>query len=42
MGVVVNLDGKLDRKPSLDRLSELIADDIKAVNALIVQHMDSP
>jgi octaprenyl-diphosphate synthase len=26
----------------LDRLSELIADDIKAVNALIVQHMDSP
>ena len=42
MGVVVNLDGKLERKPSLDRLSELIADDIKAVNALIVQHMDSP
>ena len=42
MGVVVNLDEKLDRKPSLDRLSELIADDIKAVNALIVQHMDSP
>ena len=42
MGIVVNLDGKLDRKPSLDRLSELIADDIKAVNALIVQHMDSP
>jgi len=42
LGVVVNLDGKLDRKPSLDRLSELIADDIKAVNALIVQHMDSP
>ena len=42
MGVVINLDGKLDRKPSLDRLSELIADDIKAVNALIVQHMDSP
>ncbi len=42
MGVVVNLDGKLDRKPSLDRLSELVADDIKAVNALIVRHMDSP
>jgi len=42
LGVVVNLDEKLDRKPSLDRLSELIADDIKAVNALIVQHMDSP
>jgi len=42
LGVVINLDGKLDRKPSLDRLSELIADDIKAVNALIVQHMDSP
>ncbi|MDA1088708.1 MAG: polyprenyl synthetase family protein [Proteobacteria bacterium] len=42
MGVVVNLDGKLGRKPSLDRLSELVADDIKAVNALIVRHMDSP
>ena len=42
MGVVVNLDEKLDRKPSLDRLSELIADDITAVNALIAQHMDSP
>ena len=42
MGVVVNLDGKLDHKPSLERLSELITDDIKAVNALIVQHMDSP
>ena len=42
MGVVVNLDEKLDRKPSLDRLSELVADDIKAVNALIVRHMDSP
>jgi octaprenyl-diphosphate synthase len=42
LGVVVNLDEKLDRKPSLDRLSELVADDIKAVNALIVRHMDSP
>ncbi len=42
MGVVVNLDGKLDRKPSLDPLSKLVADDIKAVNALIVRYMDSP
>jgi octaprenyl-diphosphate synthase len=42
LGVVVNLDENLDRKSSLDRLSELVADDIKAVNALIVRHMDSP
>ncbi len=42
MGVVVDLEGKLDRKPSLDYLSELVADDIKAVNELIIRHMDSP
>ena len=42
LGIVVNLDGKRDRKPSLDRLSELVADDLKAVNALIIRHMESP
>ena len=42
MGIVVNLDGKRDKKPSLDGLNALVADDLKAVNALIVQRMDSP
>ena len=42
MGIVVNLDGGRGRKPSLDSLSELVADDIKAVNQLIVQRMVSP
>mgnify|MGYP002725714050 CR=1 FL=1 len=42
MGIVVDLEGKLDRKPSLDHLSDLTADDLKLVNALIVRHMDSP
>ncbi|MBC8338102.1 MAG: polyprenyl synthetase family protein [Rhodospirillales bacterium] len=41
MGIVVNLDGNRDKKPSLDGLNELVADDLKAVNALIVQHMES-
>ncbi len=42
MGIVVNLEGNRDKKPSLDELNELVADDLKAVNTLIVQHMDSP
>ena len=42
MGIVVNLDGGRGRKPSLDSLSELVADDLKAVNLLIVQRMASP
>ena len=42
MGIVVNLDEGRGRKPSLDSLSELVADDIKAVNQLIVQRMASP
>ncbi len=42
MGIVVNLDEGRGRKPSLDPLSELVADDIKAVNQLIVQRMASP
>ncbi|NQU60476.1 MAG: polyprenyl synthetase family protein [Rhodospirillales bacterium] len=42
MGIVVNLDEGRDAKPSLDALTALVADDIKAVNSLIVQRMDSP
>ena len=42
MGVVVTLGGERDRKPSLDGLSEFVADDLSAVNELIVRRMDSP
>ena len=42
MGIVVNLEGNRDHRPSLDELGNLVAEDLKAVNALIVQHMDSP
>ena len=41
MGVVVSLEE--DRsKPSLEALSGLVSDDLKAVNDLIIRHMDSP
>ena len=42
VGVVVNLDGERENKPTLDALTSLVADDIKAVNSLIVQRMHSP
>ena len=42
MGIVVSLDGNREQKPSLDGLNALVTEDLKAVNALIVQHMDSP
>ena len=42
MGVVVNLDGERDKRPSLDELHALIADDLKAVNEEIVKRMQSP
>ena len=42
MGVVVTLGDERDRKPSLDGLSEFVADDLGAVNELIVRRMDSP
>jgi octaprenyl-diphosphate synthase len=42
VGIVVSLDDGRGRKPSLDNLSELVADDLKAVNRQIVQRMDSP
>ncbi len=41
MGVVVSLDGER-KKPSLDALNQLVDDDLRAVNELIVRHMDSP
>ncbi len=41
MGVVVSLDGERE-KPSLDGLTDLIADDLRDVNELIIRNMDSP
>lgn len=41
MGVVVNLDGDR-KKPSLDTLTALVRDDLKAVNEQIILRMDSP
>ncbi len=41
MGIVVSLDGER-KKPSLDALNAIVADDMLAVNALIVTKMDSP
>lgn len=42
MGVVVSLEGERDKRPSLDELHDLIADDLKAVNEEIVKRMQSP
>jgi octaprenyl-diphosphate synthase len=42
VGVVVNLENERERKPSLDHLRALVDDDLKAVNAVIVQRMQSP
>jgi octaprenyl-diphosphate synthase len=42
MGVVVNLEGERKAKPSLEPLSALVADDLVAVNKLVVLRMDSP
>ena len=42
MGVVVNLDGERGGRSSLDVLSELVGEDLKAVNRLVVERMDSP
>ena len=41
MGVVVSLDGD-KRKPSLDTLTEIVEDDLGAVNRLILHKMESP
>ena len=42
MGVVVSLDDGRGRKSSLDALTEMVADDLKAVNEVIIRRMDSP
>ena len=42
MGVVVDLDNERKKKPSLDALVALTGDDIKQVNQLIVDNMQSP
>ncbi len=42
MGVVVNLDEGRSKKPSVDRLIELVENDMKGVNDVIVRHMQSP
>lgn len=42
MGVVISLDGERDKRPSLDELHALIADDLKAVNEEIIKRMQSP
>ena len=41
MGVVVSLDCERN-KPSLDGLTNLVADDLRDVNELIIRYMDSP
>ena len=41
MGVVVNLDEDRTKKSSLDALKSYVADDLKAVNQLILSRMDS-
>jgi len=42
LGVVVDLDGEREKKPSLDALVALTGEDIKKVNQLIVDNMQSP
>ena len=42
MGIVVDLNGERGNRTSLDALKALVADDLKGVNELIVQRMQSP
>jgi len=42
VGIVVELDGKRDRKPSFDELTAIVTDDMKLVNQLILKRMESP
>ncbi len=42
MGVVVSLEGGRNKKPSLTPLMTLVAEDLRAVNELIIRRMDSP
>ena len=42
MALVVDLDGERRKKPNLDKLQALVAVDLRAVNEVIVQRMESP
>ncbi len=42
LGIVVNLEDERDARPSLDALTALVAEDLKAVNQLVIKRMDSP
>ncbi len=42
MGIVVNLEDERDARPSLDALMALVAEDLKAVNQLVIERMASP
>lgn len=42
MGVVVNLEKERTHQPTVDALTSLVAEDLAAVNAVIVQRMHSP
>ena len=42
MEIAAGLQSQSNRRPSLDALTDLVADDLKAVNAAIVRRMDSP
>jgi octaprenyl-diphosphate synthase len=42
VGVAVSLDDETQRTPSLDPLVALVADDLNAVNQVIIERMDSP
>lgn len=42
MALVVELEGERQKKPNLDKLQALVADDLKLVNEVIVQRMESP
>ncbi|MEQ8666340.1 MAG: polyprenyl synthetase family protein [Rhodospirillales bacterium] len=42
MGVVVNFEEERQKQPSIDSLTKLVADDLAAVNEVIVHRMQSP
>lgn len=42
MGVVVSLGDDKGQKPSIDGLTDLVKNDLKNVNDVIIRHMDSP
>ena len=42
MGVAVEVDRELHRRPTLDEISGLVCEDLRAVNVLIIERMQSP